>query len=138
MSAPALTAYADGVGQVFADQLNTFCQTCDNLDQLRAFVGTVGLQVYVRGSVDVGDGGQGNFFWAADGLGPDNGDTIIVPTGASSGAWIRLDYSPFQWMFLPKTTEPPAANVAGGYLYCDASGNLIYRGPTTATTLAPA
>lgn len=135
--APQLTAYADGVGQVYASQLNTFLQTCDNLAQLREFTGTIGLQVFVRGYEDVGDGGQGNFYWDPNGVGPDNAETIIVPTGADSGAWVRLDYASFLSLFLPKTSEIPAANVAGGFLYVDATGALRYRGPTTDTELAP-
>lgn len=137
MSAPELTNYADGVGQVTASQFNTFCQTCDNLAQLADFVGTVGMQVYVRGAVEVGDGQQGNWYWTEDVVGPTNNTTIVIPPAATSGGWIRLDYLPFLSMFLPKTTEVPGVNVSGGFLYVNSTGALVYRGPITSTTLAP-
>lgn len=138
MSAPELTAFADGVGQVTGDQLNTFCQTCDNLAQLADFIGAPGIQVYVRGFVDVGDGGQGNFYWDVDALGPTNNATIVAPSGAAQGGWVRLDYLPFLSMFLPKTADVPDATGTGGFLYVDSTGALNYRGPSTITTLAPA
>ena len=50
MSAPALTQYVQGQGAVSADGLNTFLQTCDTIAQLRSFIGTAGIQVYVRGT----------------------------------------------------------------------------------------
>lgn len=90
MSAPALAQYVQGQGSVSADNLNTFEQTCDSIAQLSGFIGLPGIQVYVRGTVTPNDGGQGAFFWSATSPGPGNGTTIIVPTGAAIGAWIRL------------------------------------------------
>jgi len=91
MSAPALTAFVDGqTAPVTADNLNTFVQSCDNTSQLRAFIGVTGNQVYLRGIDAPGDGGQGIFYWNGSASGPDNNSSIIVPTGAAAGAWIRL------------------------------------------------
>jgi hypothetical protein len=93
MTAPQLTAYQQGLGAVNADGLNTFEQTCDVLAQLRAITGLPGMQVYVRGSVAVADGGQGQFYWNTTATGADNGTTIIRPTGSiggTPGAWIRI------------------------------------------------
>lgn len=135
--APQLTNYADGVGQVTGAMFNTFLQTCDNLAQLGEFVGTVGMQVYVRGTADVGDGGQGNWYWDVDAIGPTNNTTIVIPDGTTEGGWVRLDYLPFLAMFLPKTAEVPEATGTGGFLYVTAAGALIYRGPSTITVLAP-
>ncbi len=138
MSAPELTAYADGVGQISADQLNTFCQTCDNLEQLQSFIGTIGQQVYLRGYVDIGDGGQGSWWWNPDAIGPSDNVNVVIPDGAASGGWTRLDYASFRAVFLPKNSDPPEASVTGGFLYVDSTGALQYRGPTSTTEIAPA
>lgn len=91
MSAPTLQAYIQGQGSVNADNLNTFEQTCDNVANLRAFIGLPGMQVFMRGYVDPGDGGQGDFYWNANGTGPDDGGvTTIVPNGAATGVWTRI------------------------------------------------
>lgn len=90
MSAPALSIAIQGQGSVSADNLNTYSQTCDTIAQLRAFVGAPGVQVYIRGLVSVGDGGQGAFVWVANVTGTDDGKSIIVPTSTASGYWERL------------------------------------------------
>lgn len=88
---PQLTVWADGVQPINADGLNTFLQTCDTVDDLRAFIGVTGMQVFMRGYSASGDGGQGNFYWNATGTGPDDdGVTNIVPYGAAAGCWTRL------------------------------------------------
>lgn len=89
MSAPALYAQIQGQGVVSADNLNTYEQTCDNIAQIQAFVGLPGMQVFVRGFSVPGDGGQGPFFWSV-GTYTNDGINTIVPTGATSGAWLRL------------------------------------------------
>ncbi len=49
------------------------------------------MQVFIRGTFTVGDGGQGNFYWNALGTAPDDGGlTTIVPTGSVVGVWTRL------------------------------------------------
>lgn len=91
MSAPSLQAYANGTGEVSGDNLNTFAQTCNNVTDLRGFVGVPGTQVYMRGYATANDGGQGQFYWNAAGTGPDDaGVTNIVPNGATTGCWTRL------------------------------------------------
>lgn len=90
MAAPALSVYIQGQGQVSADQLNTFEQTCDNFAQLRSLVGLPGMQVFARGGAAIADGLQGVFYWQASNPGPDNGSTVIVPSGALLGAWVKL------------------------------------------------
>lgn len=91
MTAPQLAVQQSGIGVVGADNYNTYAQTCDNVAQLRAFVGTQGVQVFVRGIGTPGDGGDGGFWWNAGATGAvDDGVNTIVPTGASSGAWLRL------------------------------------------------
>lgn len=84
-----------GQGQVSADNLNTLERTVDNVAALRAFIGTaqnsITLQCYVRGLVNVNDGGQGQFYWNASAVNPvDDNLNTIVPTGSSSGCWSRL------------------------------------------------
>lgn len=134
-----LTSYANqGSAGVNADQLNTFEQTADNLAQLRTLVGLPGMQVTIRGSVAPDDGGQGTFFWDENGIGPDNGTTIIVPDAALSGAWSRLCYLNLQYVFLPKLSAAPTAVAGAGILYCASDGSLHYRGPSTDHQVAPA
>lgn len=96
MTAPALSVYINAANQVSGDNFNTFEQTCDNMAQLRAFVGTSGLQIYVRGTTTPADGGQGAFYWNATGTKPDdNGVSTVVPSGAASGEWTRLLLAPW-------------------------------------------
>lgn len=91
MTVPSLKVQIQGQGIVSADNFNTYEQTCDNVANLRAFIGSTGLQVYMRGFVTPGDGGQGQFYWSASGTGPDdNGINFIVPNGAALGCWTRL------------------------------------------------
>lgn len=89
MSAPALLIQIQGQTVCSADNLNTYEQTCDNLTQLASFVGISGVQVFVRGFAVPGDGGQGPFYWAT-GVYTNDGVSTIVPTGVTSGAWLRL------------------------------------------------
>lgn len=89
MTAPALSQYVQGEGSVDADGLNTFEQTCDVVAELREFIGTAGMQVFLRGLEAAGDGGAGVFYWVVDGTGSDDGVNVIVPNGAD-GLWLRL------------------------------------------------
>ena len=110
MSAPQLTVQVQGQTVVSADQLNTFEQTADNVSQLRAFVGTTGVQVDLRGYATPGDGGGGPFYWAL-GSATDNGTTIVVPSGAASGYWLRLGwYSAAPWLPASLVAALPAAS----------------------------
>lgn len=90
MSAPSLTAFAQGQGVVNANWLNGVEQTCDNVSQLRAFTGIIGNQVFMRGFSVPNDGGQGPFYWNPTATAIDDGVNVIRPTGVSVGAWIRI------------------------------------------------
>jgi hypothetical protein len=92
VSAPQLTAQAQGVAVVSADQLNTFVQWTDAATDLRSFSGLSGMQVQVAGNAAVGDGGAGVFRWNAASTASDNGTSIIAPTGTAVGRWVRLGY----------------------------------------------
>lgn len=111
MSAPELTVFQQGQGVVSADQLNTFVQGCDTLSELQQFIGSTGLQVYLRGYSAPGDGGQGTFYWSPNPTGPGNNTTIVVPNGAASGAWVRLSYD--------IATPPTPPTPVGGTLLLD-------------------
>jgi len=89
MTAPTLLVQIQGQTVSSADTLNTYEQTCDNLTQLAGFVGAPGVQVFARGIATPGDGGQGPFYWAT-GIYANDGLNTIVPTGVTSGAWLRL------------------------------------------------
>lgn len=91
MTAPSLQQYIQGQGAVSADNLNTFEQTCDNIAQLRTFIGLPGIQVFIRGTSTVNDGGGGPFFWSATSTAADNGTTVVRPVGVVVGAWLRLN-----------------------------------------------
>jgi hypothetical protein len=90
MTAPALAVYVNGPVAVSGDNLNTFAQTCDTSANLRAFIGTIGQTVDARGIAAVNDGLGGAFYWNSASTSPDDNLTIIVPSGASVGAWVRL------------------------------------------------
>lgn len=90
MTAPALSTFANGVGSLSGDNLNTFEQTANTYADLRAFTGTTGSQVFLRGGSSAGDGGQGVFYWSAASTAADNGSTVIAPSGATTGRWLRL------------------------------------------------
>jgi hypothetical protein len=93
MAAPALTNYADGVGAVNGDNLNTFVQGGVLLAQLQLFPGAWnGQVVYLGGYTSTGDGGQGFFWWNSTSTATSNGVTVIVPYGTVGyGAWLRLN-----------------------------------------------
>lgn len=88
MTAPALTQYVQGQSEVSGDGLNTFLQTCDDLAQLREFIGTEGMQVYVRGISQAGGAGPGMFRWVEGGTAADDDVNVVTPAGAS-GIWQR-------------------------------------------------
>jgi len=91
MAAPSLSMQVNGLLQVSGDNFNTYVQTADSVAQLAAFVGAVGMGVYLKGFTTPGDGGQGNFYWNSTGTGPnDGGVTNIVPSGSTVGCWTRI------------------------------------------------
>lgn len=103
MSAPSLTQYRQGIGEVDADGLNTFMQSCNTIAQLRAFVGTVGQTIGVLGTAAIGDGGGGVYYWSASSTAADNGSTVVRPTGTAVGAWLWLGYFPTSFGLTPLT-----------------------------------
>lgn len=143
MTAPQLTNYIQGQGSVSGDQLNTFEQTCDNLTQLRLLIGAPGMQVFVRGFLVPQDGGGGEFYWNATSLGPDNGTTVIVPTGAATGAWIRVSlYATLNAITtVPNiaalrlmSTNPGVVFVEGYYTLLDGGEGIFVVNPSDTTT----
>lgn len=92
MAAPNLTVSANGTGAIDADYLNGLMQSCDTIAQLRDFIGTQGVMVFCRGSATAGDGAQGWFWWNPSSSAADNGISVIIPNGVTTGAWLRLPY----------------------------------------------
>ena len=90
MTAPAPQSFAQGQGAVSADCLNTFVQTVVSIAALRGFTAYSNMVCIVQGSVSPNDGGQGTYYYNSASTATDNGTTIIVPTGSTQGAWIRL------------------------------------------------
>jgi hypothetical protein len=90
MTAPVLSNYVNGIGNVTGDQLGTFEQTCNTFAQLRAFVGKTGAQVLARGQYVPNDGLGGSFWWNVGSTAVDDNLNVIVPPGSAAGAWNRL------------------------------------------------
>jgi hypothetical protein len=84
------TVTQDGVGVISAGQLNAYTFSCYNTGVLRSIVGQTGMTAYLQGTNVPGDGGQGLFYWNYSSVAPDNGTTIIVPSGVVYGAWIMV------------------------------------------------
>ena len=100
----------DGQGAVPAGQLNAYLQTVPNLAALRGFIPQGPMAIQLQGYVSQADGGQGIFTWASGATGPDNGTTVIQPTGVAVGCWIRDD---------------PAAKASGNLTVQDEGGNIV-------------
>lgn len=91
MVVPANFAAVQGQTVISADNLNTTIQTVYNYAALRAFSSAVANQVvFCMGSVSPLDGGQAHYIWSPTATGPDNGNTIIMPTGNVQGAWVAF------------------------------------------------
>lgn len=90
MTAPALRTYANAGTEISGDNLNTFQQTCNTFDDLRAFIGTTGIQVFARGRDAINDGYGGVFYWSGASTSADDDLDIIAPTGEDEGRWIRV------------------------------------------------
>ena len=94
MSVPTNRVANSGTGVVTGDQLNTYLQTDQTAAQLRAFVGTTGMEVALQGVTAPGDGWAGNFIWNVGSFTDDGHNTIVPPAAAGQGAWIRIpDYA---------------------------------------------
>lgn len=96
MSAPALTAYSNGISQVSGDNLNTNVFWCTTAAQLRSFTpnpAVPNLTVYMQGYSAAGDGGQGFFYWSTTTGTDDGGLTTLVPSGSTAGCWVRIGNS---------------------------------------------
>lgn len=88
MSAPDLFV-ASTDDPVSVDNFNTYVQSCNTFDDLRAFVGTTGQEVVARGRSAVNDSFGGLFYWDGSSTGTDDDLNIITPTGQTSGRWLR-------------------------------------------------
>lgn len=120
MTVPSLNVSVNGLSQISADELNTFGQVCDNMAQLRTFIGITGMKVIVGGFYANNDGGQGIFFWNASGTGPDdNGVTNVVPAGSLLGCWTRLGSG------AAPTTVNSVSNLDGTLIISPNSGAVV-------------
>jgi hypothetical protein len=90
MAPPSPFVQIQGGGAVTADNLNSFVQTVLNYAQLRTFTGLTSMAAFAQGATAPADGGQGFYYYNAASTASDNGGTVIVPTGAIQGAWLRL------------------------------------------------
>ena len=102
------TISQNGVGVVAAGQLNAYQISALNTATLRSLTGQTGMTAFLLGTYVPNDGGQGVFWWNYASVAPDDNSTVIVPYGATSGAWNRLSF--FITPNLP-TTLPATAGV---------------------------
>lgn len=112
MGVPSLNVWANGVGAVGGDPLNTYVQGGCLLANLQSFTGLPSMTVYAIGLTAAGDGNQGTFYWNATWTGtPDNVDTI-QPFGVTVGAWVRLslDFTSLNALFANLPTTLPATS----------------------------
>jgi hypothetical protein len=84
------TISQNGVGVVNAGQLNAYVVSAYNTGVLRSVTGQTGMTAILQGINVPADGGQGVFYWNYASVAPDNNSTIIVPNGATTGAWLKL------------------------------------------------
>ena len=91
-TATGVLATNPGIGSppLTADEFNTFVQSCSTLSDLQGFIPNGPLQVYLRGIINPGDGGQGDFWWNAANTLPNDNYNVVIPTNSSSAAWIRM------------------------------------------------
>ena len=122
MTAPSPQVYVQGLSAVTADNLNTFVQTVTTASQLRLLVGVANMVIYLQGISSPGDGDQGEFYWSVGTGYVDNNYTTIVPTGVTSGAWVRLSYA-----------APAAGFTVAGLPSSPATGSLAYVTDGTAS-----
>ncbi len=90
MTAPAPQVQYAGVGVVGADQYNTYIQVLQSIAQLRNFTGLNNMVVWCMGTSTPVDGGQRMYYFNATSTAADNGTTVIVPSGATVGAWLAF------------------------------------------------
>jgi microcystin-dependent protein len=134
MTQPVLTVNQQGQGAVSADQLNTFTQWCNTINDLRNFVGLAGMTVLMLGTASPSDGGQGYFWWnPASTVADDGGVTTIMPNGMTGpGRWNRLPITvssiPPNSISLSQLQTIPADTILGN--------NLGSTGNITALTVA--
>lgn len=65
-------------------------KTINSIAELRLLDGSVYGRVEVLGYYTAGDGGGGDFYWDSVSVEADNGGTIFVATGITTGRWKRL------------------------------------------------
>ena len=90
MASPSNQLSFAGQGNITADLLNTYVQVAANYAAMRAFTGLSNMVVVALGTVNPNDGGQGNFYFNSTSTAADNNTTVIVPSGSTQGAWLRL------------------------------------------------
>lgn len=127
---PSPAVQAQGAGVVSADNINTFLQAALNVAQLRTIAGLDNMTVWMLGTTNPNDGGQGPFFWDADATtADDNGVTSIQPAGVvGAGRWIRQPIAGGGSIPLSQLANIPPDTLLGNAL----SG----VGPVTALTVS--
>ena len=90
MSVPSPSVQVQGIGAVSADQLNSYVQVCTTYQQMRGIVGVGNMVIMALGTFAPNDGGQGSFYWNSTSVASDDNSTVIIPAGATQGAWLRL------------------------------------------------
>lgn len=130
MTLPANAVQVQGQGVVTADNLNTYVQYCSTAPVLRTFIGANNMTVYLLGIAAINDEGQGSFYWDGSSTADDDNFSIIVPSGVTSGAWIR---SPVASAATPGSPLGGAISSASGLVVTWNSGTPNTRVDVSAT-----
>ena len=92
VTAPEVTAEEPN-GNYARNTTNTSATTfvISGINDLRRLVPeTDGVMVMLTGYYLTGDSGKGLFYWDANETAPDNGGTVIAPTGKDTGRFVRV------------------------------------------------
>ena len=125
----SLNLFADGLGSVSADALNSFVQNGGLIASLRSFSANSGMVVYVIGGASADDGKQGSFYYNSTSTATDDGVNVIVPNGQTQGAWLRLGAIPTLTAYTVATL--PVAGTAGRMAYVTDATTPTYLGALT-------
>lgn len=86
---------------ISGDNANTFVQGGAVANQLRAFPGLTNMTLWMIGTTDPNDGGQGMFYWSASSTAADDGGiTTLAPHGYITGRWLRQSGGPANYLNL--------------------------------------
>lgn len=86
------------------------------------------LIIVAQGATAVGDGLGGEFYWSASSTAADDGATVLKPTAAATGRYLRIFYSPYlinaSGSFTATTTDM-SGGTSSATIFWTKVGNLV-------------